>query len=56
MPAAALSAKQPKHRDNGSLIDELNSAVAIADDNQRQRILERVADLFAAGARGYSSD
>ena len=56
MPAAAVSAKQPKHRDNGSLIDELNSAVAIADDNQRQRILERVADLFAAGARGYSSD
>jgi uncharacterized protein (DUF2336 family) len=38
------------------LIDELNGAVEILGDNHRERILERVADLFAAGARGYSSD
>jgi hypothetical protein len=36
-----------------SLIDEINAALAAGED-ERQRILERVADLFAAGARGYS--
>ncbi len=46
----------PKSPENQSLIDELNSAVASADDKQRLKTLERVADLFAAGARGYSSD
>jgi uncharacterized protein (DUF2336 family) len=39
-----------------SLIDELNDVVAAGDDSQCLRILERVADLFAAGSRGYSSD
>jgi uncharacterized protein (DUF2336 family) len=39
-----------------SLVDELNEVVAAGDDPQRLRILERVADLFAAGSRGYSSD
>jgi uncharacterized protein (DUF2336 family) len=37
-----------------SLIDELNNAAAKRDDQQHLKILERVADLFAAGSRGYS--
>jgi uncharacterized protein (DUF2336 family) len=41
-------------QDNQSLIDELNDAVATKGDDERQRILERIADLFAAGSRGYS--
>jgi uncharacterized protein (DUF2336 family) len=32
----------------------LNNAVATKDGKERQRILERIADLFAAGSRGYS--
>jgi uncharacterized protein (DUF2336 family) len=40
--------------DNHSLIDELNAALASGGDDERRRILERVADLFAAGSRGYS--
>jgi uncharacterized protein (DUF2336 family) len=39
-----------------SLIDELNEAVSSGGDTQRQRILERITDLFAAGSRGYSGD
>jgi uncharacterized protein (DUF2336 family) len=39
-----------------SLIDELNEAVSSGGDAQRQRILERITDLFAAGSRGYSGD
>jgi uncharacterized protein (DUF2336 family) len=42
--------------ENRSLIDELNDAVATGGDKERQRILERVAELFATGARGYASD
>ena len=38
-----------------SLIDKLNTALASGAD-ERRRILEHVADLFAAGARGYSSE
>ncbi len=45
-----------KPAENQSLVDDLNNAVASRDDQQRLRILERVADLFAAGSRGYSSD
>ena len=56
MAATALSAEHLKSGENQSLIDELNGAVEILGDNHRERILERVADLFAAGARGYSSD
>jgi uncharacterized protein (DUF2336 family) len=52
----ALSLDNPNHPENQSLIDELNSAVASGGEKQRLRILERVTDLFAAGARGYSSD
>jgi uncharacterized protein (DUF2336 family) len=39
-----------------SLIDELNDAVAAGGEKERQRILERIADLFAVGSRGYSGD
>lgn len=52
----ALSIENPNHPENQSLIDELNSAVATGGEKQRLRILERVTDLFAGGARGYSSD
>jgi uncharacterized protein (DUF2336 family) len=55
-PPKANPKQQPDCRENRSLIDELNGAVATGGDEERQRILERVADLFAAGARGYSSD
>ena len=43
----------PAHR---SLIDELNEAVTSGGDAHRQRILERITDLFAAGSRGYNGD
>jgi uncharacterized protein (DUF2336 family) len=61
MPSAALSSDDPRNTENsctekGSLIDELNNAVAARNAKQRQRILERLTDLFAAGSRGYSSD
>jgi uncharacterized protein (DUF2336 family) len=46
----------PKCGENQSLLDELNAAVATGGENARRRILERIADLFAAGSRGYSSD
>ena len=39
-----------------SLLDELNNAVVTGGAKQRERILERVTDLFAAGSRGYSSE
>ena len=56
MPNATLSVQNPEHVEDLSLIDELNTAVASGGEKQRLRILERVTDLFAAGARGYSSD
>ena len=56
MLAATRSIKEPKSTENQSLIDELNGAVASGGDGQRRRILERVADLFAVGSRGYSSE
>lgn len=60
MPNAASSSAKSKptldSQNDRSLIDELNDAVATGGADERQRILERVADLFAAGARGYSSD
>src|SRR6516162_4495558 len=47
------SGHDPAHR---SLIDELNEAVSSGGDAHRQRILERITDLFAAGSRGYNGD
>ena len=55
MVEAAAAVAKPKHHDNHSLIDELNAALASGGDDERRRILERVADLFAAGSRGYST-
>jgi uncharacterized protein DUF2336 len=54
MPNAATTAAASSRSQTQSLIDELNVALASGED-ERRRILERVADLFAAGARGYSS-
>ncbi len=53
---ASLSFDNSKSAESQSLVDELNNAAAARDDKQRLRILERLADLFAAGSRGYSSD
>jgi uncharacterized protein (DUF2336 family) len=56
-PPAATPKRNAKCGGNQSLIDELNDAIATGGgDKERQRILERIADLFAAGSRGYSSD
>jgi uncharacterized protein (DUF2336 family) len=44
------------HQSSRSLIDELNEAVSSGGDAHRQRILERITDLFAAGSRGYNGD
>jgi uncharacterized protein (DUF2336 family) len=56
MSDAVLSTAIAKSGEKQSLIDELNDAVASGGDKERLRILERIADLFAAGSRGYSSD
>ena len=48
-----LASNEPASR---SLIDELNEAVSSGGDAHRQRILERITDLFAAGSRGYNGD
>jgi uncharacterized protein (DUF2336 family) len=53
MPNQSAASLLPPVR---SLIDELNEAVSSGGDAQRQRILERITDLFAAGSRGYSGD
>jgi uncharacterized protein (DUF2336 family) len=54
MSNAAPAITDPSREDNQSLIDDLNAALAAGGDSERRRILERVADLFAAGSRGYS--
>jgi uncharacterized protein (DUF2336 family) len=46
----------PSDAPSRSLIDELNEAVSSGGDAHRQRILERITDLFAAGSRGYNGD
>jgi Uncharacterised protein conserved in bacteria (DUF2336) len=51
--AATATAEDSSRNQTQSLIDELNIALA-SGENERKRILERVAELFAAGARGYS--
>jgi uncharacterized protein (DUF2336 family) len=56
MRNASLPIENPQCPECQSLIDELNDVVAAGDDQQRSRIIERVADLFAAGSRSYSSD
>lgn len=56
MPNAALSVESSAGSESQSLIDELNEVFATGGSEQRLRILERVTELFAAGARGYSGD
>jgi len=56
MRNARITVEKPQRPQCESLIDELNDVVAAGDDRHRMTILERVADLFAAGSRGYSSD
>ncbi len=55
MPNAATATTASSKTQTQSLIDELNAALASGED-ERRRILQRVADLFATGARGYSSE
>ena len=54
MPNAALRRDIAPAAASFSLIDELNEAVAAGDAKRRLRIMLRIADLFAAGARNYS--
>ena len=56
MRSVSVVVEKPQRPQCESLIDELNDVVAAGDDRHRLAILERVADLFAAGSRGYSSD
>ena len=58
MPKIALqhSDKNPQSAENHSLIDELIAAVAAGGVKQRLRILQRITDLFVAGARSYSTE
>lgn len=46
----------PPSARNHSLIDELIAAVETGGVKQRLRILQRITDLFVAGARGYSKE
>src|SRR5487761_2169761 len=54
MPNSALPPKSQSLADSQTIIDELISTVASGGVKQRLRILQRVADLFVAGSRGYS--
>jgi uncharacterized protein (DUF2336 family) len=42
--------------ENPSLIDELIDTVAVGDAKQRQRVLQRITDLFLAGSRRFSDE
>jgi len=50
-----LNTALSKGADDHSIIDELIGTVAIGDVKERLRVLQRVTDMFVAGARGYSS-
>lgn len=56
MLSAAPFIKILKNPADRSLIDQLNSAIRDGGAKERQRILERITDLFAAGSRGYSGE
>ena len=51
MRTAALPKEDLETAETHSLIDELNDAVASGGIKQRLRILDRITDLFAVGAR-----
>ena len=54
MADTATAVANSSRHETQSLIDELNGVLAAGGASERKRILERVADLFAAGSRGYS--
>ena len=58
MPKTALQhpEKNPQFAEDHSLIDELIATVATGGVKQRLRILQRITDLFVAGARSYSTE
>jgi uncharacterized protein (DUF2336 family) len=56
MSATATSHKVEALAESRSLLDDLIASVTTGNGKQRQRILQRVADLFAAGSRNYSRD
>src|SRR5215467_10163175 len=56
MSAAAMSEKAEALSESRSMLDDLINSVASSSGKQRTRILQRVADLFAAGSRNYSRD
>ncbi|HZD89127.1 MAG TPA: DUF2336 domain-containing protein, partial [Pseudolabrys sp.] len=56
MPQIVPSQPDPAQAINVSIIDELISAVENGGAKQREKMLERITDLFVAGARSYSHD
>jgi uncharacterized protein (DUF2336 family) len=56
MPATAASQNSHALAQSRSVLDELIASASIGSVDQRLRILQRIADLFAAGSRSYSHD
>jgi len=56
MPKNTLPETNPSSTQSHSLIDELIAAVETGGVKQRLRILHRITDLFAVGARNYSKE
>jgi uncharacterized protein (DUF2336 family) len=56
MPAIATSQNSNALAQSRSVLDELIASAATGSAEQRLRILQRIADLFAAGSRNYSHD
>lgn len=56
MPSSGQSAEKHIPQESYSLINELSQALKTGGARERLRILQRVADLFTAGSRGYSGE
>ena len=56
MPNTAASQNSNALAQSRSVLDELIASASIGSADQRLRILQRIADLFAAGSRSYSHD
>jgi uncharacterized protein (DUF2336 family) len=56
MPNTAASQTSNALAQSRSVLDELIASASIGSADQRLRILQRIADLFAAGSRSYSHD
>ena len=54
MSATATSQQTDALAESRSLLDDLISPVTTASPKHRLRIIDRIADLFAAGSRSYS--